>query len=672
MRSVHASVIASMLSLFALVACSSSSGDGTGTDTSITANDGGGATGADGKKDGSETDIDCGGDTAGAPRCVAGSACIAPTDCTSGVCTSNACAVPTHTDGVKNGDETGVDCGGPTSNKLCADGAACKVAATDCTSGVCTGDVCIAASHGDGVKNGDETGVDCGGPTANKPCADLQACTVGQGVRDCTSQICTGSICQVPTDSDGVKNGTETDLDCGGAAAKSCLAGKACVANTDCSSKGCNIDSKTCAWGRSCISHHGNDTCGVGDETFARAADAAHPVAATMTSGTKDHHDCCESAIVNPDGVAGNADDFRLDKYQITAGRMRRFIEATGGNVRGWVQNARGNLAGESFMDPVAATQLPATFDQYLPLTLLGDESAPTVPPNDGRFHVVNATSAVNVTAHLGGYRFTTEPGGDAGYGCTIATGAYGARTYRLEANQLSLGGERQHALTQERLDEKSLTCVDYYMLAAFCAWDGGRLETKSEHDIAWGPHARPWGDDTGTQGFNDALSVTRYRGDPNNTLDNIDERTAANIGNFNRTWLERVNGGWNYSNYVIQDRMRFLTGRTTVYAFTGETEKSYTDYDQSYGVAPPGRYPSGAGPWAHQDLLGNVIEITATGVPAGSGISYQWTKNGSYEEYVHWNGNNPFDTGYDGFQFSGMTKYGRAGGRCARPIAQP
>ena len=427
MRSVHASFFASTLSLFALVACSSSSNDGGGTgDTPTTTTDGGatgtdgGATGidggavfsvtaTDGRKDGNETDVDCGGD--GAPRCADGKTCVVAPDCIDDVCAGNVCAAPTHTDGAKNGDETGIDCGGPTANKACADGQGCALGTRDCTSGVCNGNLCVAPSHGDGVKNGDETGIDCGGPTANKGCADGQGCTVGQAARDCASLVCTNSLCQAPTDSDGVKNGTETDTDCGGASAKACTAGKVCAANTDCSSKGCNTDTKTCAWGRSCTAHDGNDTCGVGDETYPASI---APAVATMSSGTKDHHDCCESAIVNPDGVAGNGDDFRLDKYQITAGRMRRFIEATGGNIRGWVQNARGNLAGEAFKDPGAAAQLPATFDKYLPMTLLGAETAATVPPNDGSFHVVNATSPVNVVAHLGGYRFTTEPGGDA------------------------------------------------------------------------------------------------------------------------------------------------------------------------------------------------------------------------------------------------------------------
>ncbi len=73
---------------------------------------------------------------------------------------------PTCTDGIQNGNETGVDCGGP-------DCVACPT---------CT----------DGILNGNETDVDCGGP-------DCPAC---------------------PTCVDGIMNGDETGIDCGGSCAE--------------------------------------------------------------------------------------------------------------------------------------------------------------------------------------------------------------------------------------------------------------------------------------------------------------------------------------------------------------------------------------------------------------------------------------------------------------------
>jgi hypothetical protein len=48
---------------------------------------------------------------------------------------------PTCTDGVKNGRETDVDCGGPTCPR-CTDGKTCQTA-NDCRSGTCTTGVCV-------------------------------------------------------------------------------------------------------------------------------------------------------------------------------------------------------------------------------------------------------------------------------------------------------------------------------------------------------------------------------------------------------------------------------------------------------------------------------------------------------------------------------------------------
>jgi hypothetical protein len=70
-------------------------------------------------------------------------------------------AAPTCTDGVKNGTETDIDCGGSCTTK-CDAGRGCDKP-EDCSTGVCTMGKCAAAACDDGVKNGTETDVDCGG-----------------------------------------------------------------------------------------------------------------------------------------------------------------------------------------------------------------------------------------------------------------------------------------------------------------------------------------------------------------------------------------------------------------------------------------------------------------------------------------------------------------------------
>jgi hypothetical protein len=162
---------------------------------------------ADHQKDGGETDIDCGGPAC--PACADGKGCMIGADCADLVCsgTSHTCSAPTCSDGVKNGTETDVDCGGSCSG--CGPGSACSVDA-DCKGGLCTGGTCQPTCT-DGVKNGSETDVDCGGSCS--ACGNGLHCGVAA---DCQSGVCTGGVCQAPTCSDGVQNGNETSIDCGG------------------------------------------------------------------------------------------------------------------------------------------------------------------------------------------------------------------------------------------------------------------------------------------------------------------------------------------------------------------------------------------------------------------------------------------------------------------------
>ena len=182
---------------------------------------------SDGVKNGSETDIDCGGVCGG---CGDGKICAAAADCHSLVCAGGHCSAASCTDGVKNGNEADVDCGG--SCPRCADGKTCSVG-TDCQSLVCTSGHCSAASCTDGVKNGTEADIDCGG--ACPRCADGKTCSVGT---DCQSLVCASGHCSAPLCSDHVKNGDETDVDCGGRCPP-CANGKICNANIDCSSGHC-------------------------------------------------------------------------------------------------------------------------------------------------------------------------------------------------------------------------------------------------------------------------------------------------------------------------------------------------------------------------------------------------------------------------------------------------
>jgi hypothetical protein len=176
----------------------------------------------DGLLNGVETDLDCGGNC---PVCADGLACELPGDCESGVCTDDVCQEPACDDEVPNGSESDQDCGGACNP--CADGQDCN-GPGDCTSLYCHEGECQTPACDDEIKNGAETDLDCGG--------DCPACLDGQGCiapGDCVNLICADEVCQEPACDDGEQNGSETDVDCG-SNCSGCAVGKACLVDSDC------------------------------------------------------------------------------------------------------------------------------------------------------------------------------------------------------------------------------------------------------------------------------------------------------------------------------------------------------------------------------------------------------------------------------------------------------
>ena len=541
-------------------------------------------------KNGDETDVDCGG-TSGR-LCAVTKACLAGGDCAEKVCGADLkCSAPTFTDLVRNGNETGTDCGGPDANdaQRCAAGQGCVVAqgARDCQSKVCQNQLCQAPTFTDLVQNGNETGVDCGGPTAPNRCPAGQGCAAGT---DCTEKVCgpaNNRVCLAPTFADGVKNGTETDLDCGGPAATAtqrCAAGLLCGGDTDCSSDGCAYNGR-CAMARSCKPMLGGATCGGGEVVVANGV--ATPGAA--------HESCCTSIPVPGQNI-------RLDKYEITAGRMREFLRRVP-NVRTWVNtNAVPQLSNMNNFD----------LRVYL---------------SDG------VNEAYHPRRHVGPSVFqSSEP--SISQGCYLGapgTGGYGGHnTYWFDAaDQAAIGGAAARMFTQDQLDTKSLTCTTYVILAAFCAWDGGFLPSAAQTRAAWG-NVYPWGD--GNQRYDNAtvLANGQTRANWNSSLSN----TFAVAYKYPLT-----NPGFDYG-----------------------------QYDQAFVVASPGRMLNDvatAGGW--RDLAANVFEITTeyrgTYNDAARGVMPRVTwLGGSFEGHY-----GARDDG--GYQYSVLTKYGKTGGRCARPL---
>ncbi len=97
--------------------------------------------------------------------------------------------MPACNDNVQNGSETDVDCGGNDTCPRCGDGKSCTQN-SDCAGMSCTGGTC-QPTCGDGQKDGQETDVDCGGPKCMQ-CADTKGCAADA---DCQSGICQNMAC---------------------------------------------------------------------------------------------------------------------------------------------------------------------------------------------------------------------------------------------------------------------------------------------------------------------------------------------------------------------------------------------------------------------------------------------------------------------------------------------
>lgn len=97
-----------------------------------------------------------------------------------------------------------------------------------------------------------------------------------------------------PSPTDGIANGDETDVDCGGTVAPRCAATKKCSAASDCVSGAC--PDGTCSEAPSCAQKNGGATCGAGE----------------VGSPSATHEDCCASAVVPR--AAADGRPFRMDK----------------------------------------------------------------------------------------------------------------------------------------------------------------------------------------------------------------------------------------------------------------------------------------------------------------------------------------------------------------------
>jgi hypothetical protein len=171
--------------------------------------------------------------SAGAPQSCAGdSDCPAPTRCTSSTCVGGACLEAPLPFGSPVTVLTASAC-----QKIVCDGQGSPIARPDPSnvpaSAPCMVSSCDAQGNAlslpanAGTPCLSATGSLCDGAGRCVACLTAADCPSGQS---CVAQRCVGSSC-----SDGVRSGSETDVDCGGLNSCSrCRAGQHCNSNADC------------------------------------------------------------------------------------------------------------------------------------------------------------------------------------------------------------------------------------------------------------------------------------------------------------------------------------------------------------------------------------------------------------------------------------------------------
>ncbi len=199
---------------------------------------------SNGVRDGGEAGVDCGGTCPSA--CPNGTACFSPTQCTSGACVDGFCCneacggLCRSCRQTRTGQPDGT-CANVT-NGTDPDGECSAESTTSCgRTGMCFNGAC--GLHPAGTVCAAPT---CSGSTQSNAdtCNGTGTCVDGGSASCGGSYVCSAGSCQSCTD--GSRNGTETGVDCGGGSpCGRCGNGQPCGAPSDCTSNAC-VDGVCC------------------------------------------------------------------------------------------------------------------------------------------------------------------------------------------------------------------------------------------------------------------------------------------------------------------------------------------------------------------------------------------------------------------------------------------
>lgn len=433
----------------------------------------------------------------------------------------------------------------------------------------------------------------------------------------------------MPTCSDGIKNGSETGVDCGGPTCSPCSTGANCLAQTDCAVGGCDYTGH-CIASKSCVLHHGGDSCGSAEDTNLGPG-------VTANVAVPGEESCCVSIPIP-------GTNYTVDKYLITAGRIRAFVNAFNGDLR-------------SFTETIPATNnnWNHNWNAYIPSTLLevdeqlGPYPAPLTPdPYNPDNELMDNIDGLPFGLGLGQWRD----------GCTMGSPGKpdGARTWwsnrKMGADQATV------AYPQDFLDDKEINCIDSYFLTAFCIWDGGHLATLDELAAAWGPGQFPWS----AVAPNVSIDLNCSRNDSYGNCLSSDFQNPQGVDS----------NGFDMRSYVVHEFGGINFEFINPYTYNYDPYNLFADL--TYHIAAPGRFPLGQGPAGHMDLVGEsypatqiVAGLEPSNVDAIVNVDHVGTTAGTGSFEIH-----PIEPGNGNEQKDPLFRpawwaYYAMGGRCAR-----
>jgi hypothetical protein len=205
----------------------------------------------------------------------------------------------------------------------------------------------VVASCGNGVRDGLETDVDCGGPLCD-PCVAGKAC---QKPFDCQTLLCGGQLCQAlgASCTNGVQDGSETGVDCGGPDCGACPDGSACGTGGDCRSGVCGSAAVCCRnWARLAWTAPQQNTAGACVTSL-----AGFRVYAGTTSGT--YARMADLPLGDPNlactdsGLAGPCGNWMTCGYTLTVATGGVWYMATTAYDRAGAESVYSNEVSKSF-----------------------------------------------------------------------------------------------------------------------------------------------------------------------------------------------------------------------------------------------------------------------------------------------------------------------------------